>query len=134
MKKLPESELDIMLRIWNADKPICRFELEEELKDNNWAPTTILTLLSRLETKGFIQSRKQGKVKYYTPVISVDEYVARESRGILERFFGNSLKKFVACMAVQENFTEKELEELQSFLEEQKEKHAEETEEAGEKQ
>lgn len=35
MKKSPEFELEIMLRIWNTDKPICCFELEGELKENN---------------------------------------------------------------------------------------------------
>lgn len=133
MKKLPDSELEIMLKIWKANQPICRFELEEELKNSNWAATTILTLLSRLETKGYIQSQKQGKVKYYTPLISEQEYATKESKGVLERFFGNSLKKFVACMASQENFTEEEMEELRTFLDKQKEKHREESEESKDK-
>lgn len=129
MKKLPESELEVMMEIWKAKEPVCRFELEEALVANEWAPTTILTMLSRLENKGFIKSQKRGKVKYYEPIVSEKEYVSSESKGMLERFFGNSLKKFVVCMAKQENFSEEELEELRVFLEEQKEKHAEEADE-----
>ncbi|MCI8371589.1 MAG: BlaI/MecI/CopY family transcriptional regulator [Lachnospiraceae bacterium] len=87
-EKSPEFELEIMLRISNADKLICCFELEGEQKEINWA-TTILTLLSRLEKKGFIHSKKQGKVKCYTPVVNVDEYAARESKGILDRFLAS---------------------------------------------
>ena len=128
MKKLPEAELEVMMQIWKAKEPVCRFDLEEVLAENGWAPTTILTLLSRLESKGFIRSEKQGKVKYYVPLVSESEYASKESRGVLERFFGNSLKKFVVSMAKQENFSEDELEELRVFLEEQKEKHAEESE------
>lgn len=120
MKKLPESELDVMIKIWNSKEPICRFELEELLKEKQWASTTLLTLLSRLEKKGFIKPEKRGKVKYYTPLVNEEEYAATESSSILEKFFGNSLKRFVVCMSAQENFTDKELEELRKFLDEQK--------------
>lgn len=122
MKKLPEAELDIMLEVWKAKDPVCRFELEESLKENQWASTTILTMLSRLEKKGFLKSTKQGKVKYYEPLVSEEEYAASESKGVLERFFGNSLKKFVVCMAQEDKFTDEELEELRNFLDEQQER------------
>jgi len=130
MKKLPEAELEVMMEIWKAKKPVCRFDLEESLKENNWAATTILTLLSRLEGKGFVKSTKQGKVKYYEPLVDENDYAATETKGVLERFFGNSLKKFVVCMASEEKFTEEELDELRSFLDEQKEKHGQETQES----
>lgn len=131
MKKLPEAELEIMMAVWHVGKPVCRFELEEALSDNQWASTTILTMLSRLEKKGWLVSQKKGKVKYYEAKVSEEEYAAGESKGMLERFFGNSLKKFVACMASQEKFTEEELEELRTFLDEQKEKHTQEEQESG---
>lgn len=122
MNKLPESELEIMIEIWKSDEAVCRFDLEGRLKSRKWAPTTILTMLSRLEAKGFIVSEKRGKVKYYTPLIDEERYAAEESKSVLSRFFGDSLKKFVACMTSQEDFTDEEIQELQEFLEEQKKK------------
>lgn len=120
MKKLPDSELDVMIQIWKSDTPICRLDIEDQLEEKQWASTTILTLLSRLEKKGFIKSQKEGKIKYYTPLIKEADYAAVESNSILKKFFGNSLKQFVVCMSSQDNFTDKELEELKEFLEEQK--------------
>jgi len=132
MNKLPEAELEIMIEIWQSEGSLCRFDLEEKLKSRNWAPTTILTMLSRLEAKGYIVSEKRGKVKYYTPLIEQNSYAAAESKSVLDKFFGNSLKKFVACMTSQEDFTEEEIQELQDFLEEQKKEKTDEHKNNGE--
>ena len=50
MKKLPESEQEIMMIIWEYEEPVSRFQVEEKLNvEKNVAPSTILTLLTRLE-------------------------------------------------------------------------------------
>ena len=52
MKKLPESEQKIMMIIWEYEEPVSRFQVEEKLNvEKNVAPSTILTLLTRLEKK-----------------------------------------------------------------------------------
>lgn len=117
MRKLPDSELDVMLEIWKSKDAVCRFDLDAALAERNWAPTTIATMLSRLEGKGFLESKKQGKLKYYTPLITQEEYAENVSQNMLENFFGNSLKRFVACMASRENFSKEDLAELRDFLE-----------------
>ena len=62
MKKLPESEQEIMMIIWEYEEPVSRFQVEEKLNvEKNVAPSTILTLLTRLEKKGFIQKVRNGK-------------------------------------------------------------------------
>lgn len=47
MKKLPESEQEIMMIIWEYEEPVSRFQVEEKLNvEKNVAPSTILTLLT----------------------------------------------------------------------------------------
>ena len=49
IKRLPESELEIMQIIWEEEPPVSRMTVERELrKEHPLAPTTILTLLTRL--------------------------------------------------------------------------------------
>ena len=49
-QRLPESELDIMLVLWNGTPPMTRPEIEKVINTKkNLAPTTILSLLTRLE-------------------------------------------------------------------------------------
>ena len=70
MKKLPESEQEIMMIIWEYEEPVSRFQVEEKLNvEKNVAPSTILTLLTRLEKKGFIQKVRNGKSNLYVPLV-----------------------------------------------------------------
>ena len=77
--KLPESELEVMQAIWalNAEgekfvsaglimkrfPALCRLKL-----------TTVLTLITRLQLKGFISSEKLSRANCYKPLIDADEY------------------------------------------------------------
>ena len=50
IQKLPESELDIMIVLWKQKNDMSRSEIEKIVNQKKTlAPTTILTLLSRLE-------------------------------------------------------------------------------------
>ena len=116
MKRLPEAELEIMLEIWKLNRPVCRFDLEEALADKNWAAPTILTMLSRLEKKGYLSMEKMKKTNYYTALVSEEDYALVEGKNMMSKFFGNSLKSFVACMTNNESFTQDEIEELRKYL------------------
>lgn len=61
-QRLPESELDIMLVLWNNTPPMTRPEIEKVINmKKNLASTTILSLLTRLENKKFRGSDETGK-------------------------------------------------------------------------
>ena len=86
IRRLPDSELELMQIIWQKEPPVSRTEIEASLKyDHALAATTILTLLTRLCEKGFLQIEKQGRANLYTPLISQREYLASESRSLLDK-------------------------------------------------
>ena len=88
IKRLPESELEIMQIIWKETAPVSRLLIEERLQQEHpLAPTTILTLLTRLCEKSFLEMKKEGRTNYYYPVITEKEYLASESRSFLDRLF-----------------------------------------------
>ena len=118
-QRLPESELDIMLVLWNGTPPMTRPEIEKVINTRkNLAPTTILSLLTRLEAKNFVEVTKQGKMNLYTPLISQTDYQAHESQSVLEKLYGNSLKKFVTCLYQGKKISSEEIHELSDFLKE----------------
>lgn len=91
MKRLPERELEIMQIIWRETPPVSRMTVEDALqKAHSLAPTTILTLLTRLCGKGFLSMEKDGRMNLYVPLISEKEYLAAESRAFLDRLFHGS--------------------------------------------
>ena len=117
MKRLPESELEIMMIIWQYDRPVNRMEIEEHLKKDVAAPT-ILSFLNRLESKGFVSVEKIGKINWYTPLVKEEEYLQKESRNILQKMYQNSLKNFVTALYDGDGLTTQDIEELKAFIEE----------------
>ena len=118
-QRLPESELDIMLVLWNHTPPMNRMEIEKVINTKkSLAPTTILSLLARLEAKIFVEVTKQGKMNLYTPLVSQSDYQAHESQSVLEKLYGNSLKKFVTSLYQGKKVSSEEIQELSDFLKE----------------
>lgn len=115
MKRLPDTELEVMKALWATGPDTPRATLEDRLSPFGWAANTINTYLSRLAEKGFVAVRRAGKSNLYTPLVSREEYLSFDSRAVLDRLYG-SPRNFVAALA-REGFVQGELEELQALLE-----------------
>lgn len=121
MKKLPDSELEIMLIIWEYDGPVTRFEIESKLDvDRKLSPTTILSFLSRLQEKGFLDVRKDGKNNIYSAIIAKENYMQTESKNMLKKLYKNSVKNFLAALYDGNNLSEKDLQELEEYIKEKR--------------
>lgn len=117
IKRLPESELEIMQIIWKETAPVSRMTIETELQNiHPLAPTTILTLLTRLCEKGFLSLKKEGRTNLYEPLITEKEYLAAESRSFLDRLFHGSIAGFATALC-DSGIKKEELEELRQLLE-----------------
>lgn len=114
MKRLPDTELEVMKALWTTGPDTPRAILEDKLSPFGWAANTINTYLSRLTDKGFVTARREGKSNLYTPLVSQEEYQAFDSRAVLDRLYG-SPRNFVAALA-REGLHRGELEELQALL------------------
>ena len=117
IKRLLESELEIMQIIWKEETPVSRMTVENALQEvHPLAPTTILTLLTRLCEKGFLALRKEGRSNLYEPLITEREYLASESRSFLDRLFGGSVAGFATALC-DSGVKKEEVEELKRLLE-----------------
>ena len=123
MKKLPDSELEIMLIIWEYERPVTRFEIEDKLdEERNLSPTTILSFLSRLQEKGFLEVSKEGKNNVYSAIIDKESYTQEESKNMLKKLYKNSVKNFLASLYDGNNLSEEDLQELEAYIEEKRQK------------
>ena len=118
MKRLSESELEIMLEIWKAGGPVNSSYVSESMKEKKWAKTTVLNFLARLVKKGFLKCENQGKSNIYIPLIKEEEYLKIKNKSFLERFYNNSIKNMVAELYQNHIICDKDLEELKEFIEE----------------
>lgn len=118
MKKIPDAELELMMIIWDAGRPVTRVEIEENLSDDRGVlPNTILSLLTRLEKRGFVKKERDGKLNYYSALVEKEPYLKEAGQGFLNRMFRGSLKNFAAALYDGEELSKEEAAELLEFLE-----------------
>lgn len=117
LRRLPDAELEVMQALWEYGQPARRAELERLLqKTHPMAGTTLLTLLSRLEAKGFLRTEKQGRSGVYVPLVSRHDYLAAQSGRFVKKLCGGSLSAFAAALC-DSGLTADELAELSALLE-----------------
>jgi predicted transcriptional regulator len=98
MATLGELERSIMELLWATDETLSAYDLQDELADRKLAPTTILTVLSRLEKKGFVARSRDARPHRYSAAASREEHMAdlmhevlggaSDRTAVLERFVG----------------------------------------------
>ena len=102
--------------IWD-NEPLSSGELvklcEQEL---NWKKSTTYTILRRLCERGIFRN-ENGSV---SSLMSKNEFNAVQSEKFVEETFDGSLPKFLAAFSMQKKLSEKEIEELQKFIDERR--------------
>lgn len=115
IQKLPDSEFEIMMAVWDEDGPVTSEMLLERLH-KSWKKPTLLNFLSRLCDRGFLSCEKRGKINVYTPLVKREDYVRRESASFLQKVHLGSLTALVASLYDGRAITDSDLEELEDFI------------------
>lgn len=119
IQRLPDSELDVMIALWHGHPGMSRSEIESFVNQKKTlAPTTILSMLTRLEKKGVVSVKREGVMNLYTAEISQEEYQQQESESVLEKLFDNSLSKFVTSLYQGRQISQDKLKELEELIQE----------------
>ena len=118
IRRLPDSELEIMQVLWSLPAPVSRAAVEAVLAESHpMAQTTVLTLLARLAEKGFVSIEKAGRGSVYTPLVARHDYLAAQSSRFVEKLCGGSMSAFAAALC-DSGLSREELAELRRLLEE----------------
>lgn len=102
--RLPDSELQIMQLIWdlenNGVKDIHAGLITATYPEviGHLALTTILTLITRLQKKGFIKIEKRGRTNYSKPLISEAEYKVGAAENFFKSVFKGDKKSFLDAL------------------------------------
>ncbi len=117
IKKIPETELEIMQVVWSNPTPITTTRIKQILEeDRPWSQGALQSLLSRLIDRGFLKAGMKGKNKTFEPLVSEKEYLAVESSSFLKKLRGGSITELVTALYDSKAITEKDIEELDAFI------------------
>lgn len=80
------------------------------------ARTTVITLLQRLEQRGWLKRVGDGRGAIYQPLFPLEQASARIADGFLGRFFDGSASKMVLNLLGNGRLSEEEITNLRSIL------------------
>ena len=99
LKSLPDSELKVMMIIWNNERKMSTGEILSELKNEvDWKLSTLQVILTRLTEKGFLENEKVGRNNYYFPKVEFSKYSKHETQNFVRKMYNNSSKKLIASL------------------------------------
>lgn len=122
IEKLPDSELSVMLVLWSVNEPMKTSAILELLsEDKSWTMSTLQTILSRLQKRGFVEVTTEKRLNYYSPKISEDDYRELETKSFLKKFYGNSCSRLFAALADTHRLKQEDIDEISAIIENAKE-------------
>ena len=124
-KKLGEAELEIMQVIWDSASPVTSNYILKQLQGRRkWQLSTLMTSLTRLSDKGFVNCDRSTGSNLYSFLISESEYKTGASTRFLEKLYNNSIQNMVATLYSNKAIKKSDVEELRDFLDKLQEEHS----------
>ncbi|AII11210.1 BlaI/MecI/CopY family transcriptional regulator [Rhodococcus opacus] len=85
MKRLGGLEAEVMDILWSSDEPMSVHDLLDTLNERKQhAYTTILTVVTHLHDKEWVQREKRSRAFYYFPVRTREEATSQALRALLD--------------------------------------------------
>ena len=115
-ERISSAEHEVMEVLWR-ESPLSAADVAERIGDRRrWSIRTVKTMLARLLAKGVLAHEEDGRRYLYRPAIARDDYVAAESRRLLDRLFGGRVTPLVAHLAERDRLSEADIAEIEALL------------------
>lgn len=114
---LTQAEWSVMECLWDAGPLTGREVVQRMEQDCGWSRSTTLTLLSRLENKGALESVPAEKgPKVFSPLLKREDAALGETKDFLDRVYQGSLSLMVSALTQKQALSREELDELYELL------------------
>lgn len=117
-QKLTDTEKILMDLLWEKENAFMK-DLLEAFPEPKPAPTTVATLLKRMQNKNLVGYKTFGNSREYFPKIEKGKYFTGEMKGLIDQFFNNSVTQFASFFTANAKLSQKELKELRDMIDEQ---------------
>ena len=111
MKTLTQAEEEIMQILWDLNEANVA-SIIEKMPEPKPAYNTVSTITRILESKKFVDYRKEGRGHIYFPMVSKDAYSRATAGKLASNYFKGSYKSMVSFFMEQEKLSVQDLEEI----------------------
>ena len=117
---LTELENQVMRAVWDAGPCTVEAVYQTVSRTRSLKETTVRTLLRRLEQKGYLKHKEEGRAYVYTAVEPARSLAARAVRQIIDRFCQGSVEELVSGMVEAKVLSKREMDGLEAFVKSRK--------------
>ena len=115
-ERISDAEHAVMEVLWERS-PLTAQDVAERIPpERGWSANTVKTLLGRLLAKNAIAHEEDGRRYLYRPLVRRTDYVAGESRRLIDRLFGGRLTPLVAHLAERDALSAEDIAEIEALL------------------
>jgi BlaI family penicillinase repressor len=111
MKQLTKAEEDIMQILWSLGEGNVA-SIREELPNPKPAINTVSTIVRILESKDFVDYRKEGRGHIYIPKVKKTEYSNQSINKLVDGYFQGSFKSMVSFFMKKNDISISEMESI----------------------
>jgi predicted transcriptional regulator len=113
---ITEAESAIMEVLWRRN-PLPSEAVVASLEgEQHWQEGTVKALLNRLLRKRVIRADKEGRRFLYSPLVSRDEWLLSESKGLLDRLFAGRVAPLAAHFSRHGKLTKRDIADLKRLI------------------
>ena len=113
---LGELQHAIMRVLWERDEATVANVHEALYEERGLAPTTIATMLRKMEIKGVVAHRLEGRQFVYRPVVSESDVRSSMVGELLDRLFAGDPAALVSHLVADHTIDDAEIERLRELL------------------
>lgn len=113
---ISDSEWEVMKVLWDHE-PMTAVDVLDLLPHDQWKQKTVNTFLVRLEAKGVVSSRREGRANVYRSLLSESECRRDEGRHFVKKVFRGEVAPMMLHFLENEDLSTEEISELKSLLE-----------------
>lgn len=109
------AETEVLRLVWDKEEATVQ-QIYESLPSNRKVTyVTVATLLRRLEEKGYLKHRLQGKAFIYAATDKKEEVIKRTIGDLVQRLFGGNPVPLMQHLAMHNEITEEDIERLRDL-------------------
>lgn len=111
MKQLTKAEEEVMQILWELGEANVAAILSG-YPDPQPAYNTVSTIVRILESKGFVDYRKEGRSHIYYPLVNKNDYSQERLSSLVDGYFQGSFKSLVSFFVKKNDISTQELESI----------------------
>ena len=113
--RLTASQLTVMQVLWSRDEASVT-DVQRAMTGRRLAPTTVATMLVRLEQRGLVSHRAEGRQYIYRSRVSPADVRETVTRELLRNLFDGDVTAFVTQLLDSRKLTREEVADLQRLV------------------